>query len=118
MSDSYSIGMCLVTILLMRHLQDQIRNRMQPLECGKRLTTVDDTASPMKPAEASTWDANEWVIYLMIMTQPVLSQIFLNGCMSLIWQGMPPDTPQFTEAMLVNTLCMNDNIYMHIRVHP
>ena len=79
MYESYSIGMCLVPILLMRHLQGQIRNRMQPLECGKILTTVDDTASPRRPAEASTWDANEGVIYLMIMTQPVLSKIFLNG---------------------------------------
>ena len=43
----------------MGHLQYQNRNRLQLSECGQRLTTVDDPASPRKPAEASTLDANE-----------------------------------------------------------
>ena len=43
----------------MGHLQDQHRNRLQLSGCGQRLATVDATASPRSPSEASTLDADE-----------------------------------------------------------
>ena len=69
---------CVWCLLLMGHLQYQNRNQLQLSGCGQRLTTVDDTASPRRPAEASTLDANEGVIYLKMITQLVLSQILCN----------------------------------------
>ena len=50
---------CVWCLLLMGHLQGQNRNMLQLSGCGQRLTTVDDTASPRRPAYASTFDANE-----------------------------------------------------------
>ena len=53
---------CVWYLLLMGNLQDQNRNRLQLSGVGRecrRLTTVDDTASPRRPTEASTWDAND-----------------------------------------------------------
>ena len=47
---------------LLGHLQDQNRNRLQISACAWAETdyfTVDDTASPGRPAEPSTLDANE-----------------------------------------------------------
>ena len=50
---------CVWCLLLMGHLQDQNRNRLQLSECGQRLITGDDTTNPKRPAEASTLDANK-----------------------------------------------------------
>ena len=50
---------CVWCLLLMGHLQDQNRNRLQLSGCGQRLITVDGTTSPMTPVEASTLDANK-----------------------------------------------------------
>ena len=47
---------------LLGHLQDQNRNRLQMSACAWAETyyfTVDDTASPGRPAEPSTLNANE-----------------------------------------------------------
>ena len=45
---------------LLGHLQYQNRNRLQMSACGQTdYFTVDDTASPGRPAEPSTLDANE-----------------------------------------------------------
>ena len=50
---------CVWCLLLMGHLQGQHRNRFQQSGGGQRLTTIDDTASPRRPEEASILDANE-----------------------------------------------------------
>ena len=50
---------CVWCLLLIGHLQDQYRNRLQLSGCGQRLITVDDTTSRKRPAEASTLDANK-----------------------------------------------------------
>ena len=52
---------CVSCLLLVGHLQDQNRNRFPQSGGGQRLTNVDDTPSPRRPAEASTLDANETV---------------------------------------------------------
>ena len=50
---------CVWCLLLMGHLQDQNRNRLQLSGSGQRLITVDYTTSPKRPAEASTLYANK-----------------------------------------------------------
>ena len=50
---------CVWCLLVMGHLQDQNWNRLQLSGCGQRLFTVNDTSSTGRPAEASTFDANE-----------------------------------------------------------
>ena len=50
---------CVWCLLLMGHLQDQNRNRLQLSGCGQRLITVDGTTSPRRPVESSTLDANK-----------------------------------------------------------
>ena len=50
---------CVWCLLLMGHLQDQNRNRLQLSGCGQRLITVDGKTSPRRPVEASTLDANK-----------------------------------------------------------
>ena len=94
---------CVWCLLLMGHLQDQNRSRLLLLGCRQRLTTVDDTASPSMPTQASTLNA----IYpghvpeeeYTAGSQPNLKQ----WVTSLICQLIPPDIPQFIEAML----CVN-----------
>ena len=50
---------CVWCLLLMVHLQDQNRNRLQLLGCGQRLITVDNTTSPKRPSEDSALGANK-----------------------------------------------------------
>ena len=50
---------CVWCLLLMGHLQDQNRNRLQVSGCVQRLITVDGTTSPRRPVEASTLDVNK-----------------------------------------------------------
>ena len=48
---------CVWCLLLMGHLRDKNRNRLQLSGCGQRLITVDNTTNPKRPADASTLDA-------------------------------------------------------------
>ena len=58
MYEVYCHGMCLVPPSN-GAFKIPNRNRLQRSGCGQRLTTVGDTASPSRHAEASPLDANQ-----------------------------------------------------------
>ena len=70
---------CVWCLLLMGHLRDQNRKRLQLSWCGQRLITVDNTTNPKRPAEdIAPWMLISLAIYLKTITQLVLSQILCN----------------------------------------
>ena len=110
----YSSGMCLVSLPDGTFTRQKLEQVTTLSGCGLGLITVGGIAKPRRPP---SWLLMSLVLYLMMMTQLVPSQILCNGWMSLIWQGMPPDIyiTEFTKAMLVNPCYMSDHRLAHKR---